>query len=590
MEKALNSQSFQRSRRCLSFWTRACHSAARTAVVVLCCVYPLIGLPLAGQSPTPGAAQTEPLESPGVAVRVDGRPIFYVYAEVGGVTLEERAEAISERILLLSKNKSISPDAIHLDDRGAWTEIVAGNERLLAITDADARVVEKQRSELAAEYAEILQQVVRRYRTEHTLSHLLWGMVYAFAALLLLAAALTVLFWTRRKLRRRLYARLTHPNVKLPPDALKAKMKAYLGRPFLILARIVFWMMVIGLVQACITLVMRFFPSTRYSSYQITGWVFSGLAAFAQAVIGYIPRLILLAFIVIGTSFLIRLNAYLFREIRDQRLAIHGFYPDWAEPTAKLIRALICAAAVVIAFPYLPGSESPAFKGISVFVGVLLSLGSSSAMAHAVAGTILTYMRAFQIGDFVRIGTDLGEVVEKTLLVTRIKTQKSEVITIPNGTVLGGVVVNYSAEGRKRGVIFHTVVTIGYSAPWRQVHELLISAALATEGVLHDPGPFVLQTGLNDFYVSYELNAYTAIPGQMQSVYSRLHQNIQDRFNEAGVEINSPHYTCLRNGNETTIPESYRPSTYRRMPFEVQNVDNQSNGARAPYSYSEKGK
>jgi len=196
-------------------------------------------------------------------------------------------------------------------------------------------------------------------------------------------------------------------------------------------------------------------------------------------------------------------------------------------------------------------------------------------------------MRAFQVGDFVRIGTDLGEVVEKTLLVTRIKTQKSEVITIPNGTVLGGVVVNYSAEGRKRGVIFHTVVTIGYTTPWRQVHELLMSAALATEGVLHDPGPFVLQTGLNDFYVSYELNAYTAIPGQMQTVYSRLHQNIQDRFNEARVEINSPHYTCLRNGNETTIPESYRPSTYRRMPFEVQHVEDTGPGASMPYRYEE---
>src|SRR5262249_26478225 len=154
---------------------------------------------------------------------------------------------------------------------------------------------------------------------------------------------------------------------------------------------------------------------------------------------------------------------------------------------------------------YLPGSQSPAFKGISVFLGLLLSLGSTSAMGHAVAGTILTYMRAFQIGDFVKIGTEMGQVVEKTLLVTRIRTQKNEVITIPNNTVWGGVVMTYRGEGRKRGVIFHTVVTIGYSAPWRQVHELLISAALETEDILRDPPPFVLQTGLNDFYVAYEL-------------------------------------------------------------------------------------
>ena len=588
MVETPNRQSSQLLR--FRIWTRTRFNAARSSVTLMCCVWVILGLRLAAQSPAVIGDRSEPVENPGVAVQVDGRPILYVYAQVGGITPRERAEAISKRIILLSKDTSIPADAIHPQDRGTWTEIVAGHERLIAITEADARAAERQRSELAMEYTEILQEVVRRYRAEHTLRRFLWGAVYAFIALLLLAATLTLMFWTRRKLRRRLHARFAHPGAKPPPDALKAKMKAYLGRPFLVLMRIVFWLVALGLVQACITIVMRFFPATRYSSYQITGWVFSGLAAFGQAVIGYIPHLILLAFIIVGTSFLIRLNAYLFREIRDERLAIHGFYPDWAEPTAKLVRALICAAAVVIAFPYLPGSESPAFKGISVFVGVLLSLGSTSAMAHAVAGTILTYMRAFQIGDFVRIGTDLGEVVEKTLLVTRIKTQKSEVITIPNGTVLGGVVVNYSAEGRKRGVIFHTVVTIGYSAPWRQVHKLLISAALATEGVLHDPGPFVLQTGLNDFYVSYELNAYTAIPGQMQTVYSRLHQNIQDRFNEAGVEINSPHYTCLRNGNETTIPESYRPGTYRRMPFEVQNVDSQENGARIPYTYSEKEK
>jgi small-conductance mechanosensitive channel len=182
-------------------------------------------------------------------------------------------------------------------------------------------------------------------------------------------------------------------------------------------------------------------------------------------------------------------------------------------------------------------------------------------------------MRAFQVGDFVRIGNDVGEVIEKTLLVTRICTQKNEVITIPNGTVLGGVVVNYSAESRKQGVIFHTVVTIGYSAPWRQVHELLISAALGTEDVVHDPSPFVLQTALDDFYVAYELNAYTKKPRNMLNIYSVLHQNIQDKFNEAGVEINSPHYTSLRDGNETTIPQGYLPREYRRPAFEVRQVN-----------------
>jgi small-conductance mechanosensitive channel len=179
--------------------------------------------------------------------------------------------------------------------------------------------------------------------------------------------------------------------------------------------------------------------------------------------------------------------------------------------------------------------------------------------------------------------------MEKTFLVTRIRTQKKEVVTIPNGTVLGGVVVNYSAEARTSGVIFHTVVTIGYSAPWRQVHELLVSAALATDDILQNPGPFVLQTALNDFYVAYELNSYTANPRNMQTIYSQLHQNIQDKFNEAGVEINSPHYTSLRDGNRTTIPNEYLPANYKKPAFEVQAANGFQKMRTTPTHLTEKG-
>jgi small-conductance mechanosensitive channel len=231
------------------------------------------------------------------------------------------------------------------------------------------------------------------------------------------------------------------------------------------------------------------------------------------------------------------------------------------------------AATAVVIFPF-PGSNSPAFRGISVFLGVLLSLGSTSAVAHGVAGTILTYMRSFSVGDFVKIGDAVGEVVEKTLLVTRVCTQKREIVTIPNGSVLGGVVVNYSAEARKGGVIFYTKVSIGYNAPWRKVHELMISAALSTRDILESPEPFVLQSSLDDFYVSYELNAFTNHPENMQRIYSDLHQNIQDKFNEGGTEINSPHYTSLRDGNRVAMPDEYVPKEYKEPAFGVREVRN----------------
>jgi small-conductance mechanosensitive channel len=258
-----------------------------------------------------------------------------------------------------------------------------------------------------------------------------------------------------------------------------------------------------------------------------------------------------------------------FDEIGKSNLSIKGFYSEWAEPSAKLIRVLVWVLVLVVIFPYLPGSKSPAFQGISIFVGVLLSLGSSSAVANAIAGVILTYMRAFSIGDWVKIGDTVGEVQERSTWVTRILTQKYEVITIPNATILNGSVMNYTREATKTGVIFHTTVTIGYDAPWKTVHQLLIDAALATRDVLRNPQPFVLQTQLNDFFVAYEINAFTDNPRMMQFIYSDLHQNIQDKFNEAGVEICSPHFAALRDGNKIAIPERYIAQDYAAPGFRV---------------------
>ena len=546
-----------------------------TAACVLVCILcsaPFTQASKEKSSDSEGATDSNAIENPGVPVEIDGRPVLVVYAQIAGVSPQERAEAIQQRIVALANRRNIALEAIHAEDRGIWTEILGGNDRIMGITEADAAAAERKRQELAAEYTEIIRQVVKQYRENHTWQHILWGTLYAALATVGLGGLLVAFFWIRRRMRSKV-DRWLGSGAEAPAQPLRTRLRRYLGQPLVTLSRAAFWIFVIALVQAYATLVLGFFPSTKYTSYQISNWLFSELAAFGKVVIGYIPNLILLVFICLATYYLIKLNEYIFGEVRDQKLAIRGFYPDWAEPTAKLVRVLILAAGAIVAFPYLPGSESPAFKGISVFLGVLLSLGSTSAVAHAVAGTILTYMRAFQVGDFVRIGSDLGEVVEKTLLVTRILTQKNEIVTIPNGTVLGGVVVNYSAETKNKGVIFHTTATIGYNAPWRKVHALLISAALATEDVLHDPPPFVLQTALNDFYVAYELNAYTAKPKSMQNIYSVLHQNIQDKFNEAGVEINSPHYTSLRDGNQTTIPENYLPGDYESPVFEFQEVN-----------------
>jgi len=541
------------------------------SLLLSCCLCMAASSPVWSES---GSASSEnsdaaAIDNPGTPVEIDGKPILMVYASIGTFTAAERAQAIQHRIIALGLRQNVAIDSIHVEDRGTWSEILAGNDRIMGITEADAKAAEQPRAELAVEYTEIIRHVVKQYREGHTWQRFFWGALYALLATFVLVGVLLGIHVVQRTARSKVERWLERRQGEERP----LRLRRYIGPPFSAFLRGLYWLLILGLVQAYVTVVLSFFASTRYTSSRITSWLFSELADFAKTLVGYIPNLMLVVLIGLATSYLIRLSQYVFAEIRDGTLTVRGFYPDWAEPTAKLVRFFILVAAAIIAFPYLPGSDSPAFKGISVFLGVLLSLGSTSAVAHGVAGTILTYMRAFQVGDFVRIGNDIGEVMEKTLLVTRICTQKKEVVTIPNGTVLGGVVVNYSAEARGKGVIFHTTVTIGYNAPWRKVHELLVSAALATDGVLRDPIPFVLQTALNDFYVAYELNAYTAHPKNMLAIYSQLHQNIQDKFNEAGVEINSPHYTSLRDGNRVTIPDEYLPANYKSPTFEVQAVN-----------------
>jgi small-conductance mechanosensitive channel len=229
----------------------------------------------------------------------------------------------------------------------------------------------------------------------------------------------------------------------------------------------------------------------------------------------------------------------------------------------------VIALALVLAFPYLPGSASPAFQGVSIFIGLLLSLGSTSVVANIVSGLVLTYTHAFRVGDRVRIADTVGDVIEKGLLVTRMRTIKNVEITVPNGMVMGSHIINYSAVAQEHGLILNTTITLGYDIPWRLIHETLIKAAQATNGILPEPRPFVLQTSLDDFYVSYELNAYTDQPNKMIVVYSELHQNIQDFCNEAGIEILSPHYGALRDGNPSTIPSDYLPKGYQAPPFQI---------------------
>jgi small-conductance mechanosensitive channel len=291
-----------------------------------------------------------------------------------------------------------------------------------------------------------------------------------------------------------------------------------------------------------------------------------------RAFVGYLPNFFFVVVITAVFYVVIRLVGLFFRQIALGRLVFQNFPAEWADPTNKIVRVLLIAFGLVVAFPYLPASNSPAFAGVSVFIGVLFSLASSSALSNMIAGTVLTYTGAFRVGERVKVGDAFGDIIETSLLVTRVRTIKNENITIPNGLVLGSAVTNYSRSASTLGLILHTSVTIGYDAPWRKIHDLLIAAARDTPGILDEPRPFVWQTALNDFYVTYEINAYTNTPRDMIEIYAALHARIQDTFYAAGVEIMSPHFTAIRDGNTIAIPEGSRPPGYRAPSFRVENT------------------
>lgn len=308
--------------------------------------------------------------------------------------------------------------------------------------------------------------------------------------------------------------------------------------------------------SAVLTMTFSLMPWTEGLAHTLWETVADVGASFWESFLAFLPDLVTLVAIAVVARFALKVLRFFYEGLQQGKIRYAGIHAELVEPTYQILRFLVIASALVAAFPYIPGSDSPVFRGLSIFVGFLLSLGSTSLVANIVAGIVLTYSRGLKIGDRVALGDSVGDVTERTLLVVRLRTIKNVIITIPNAVVLQKEIVNYSAEAADEGLILHTSVTIGYDVPWRQVQALLIAAARQTPKILRDPAPFVLKTSLDDYYITYELNAFTGEPACMAVTYSNLHQNILDQFNDAEVEILSPAYMAIRDGDGTTIPET----------------------------------
>ncbi|MDR1107762.1 MAG: mechanosensitive ion channel family protein [Spirochaetaceae bacterium] len=307
----------------------------------------------------------------------------------------------------------------------------------------------------------------------------------------------------------------------------------------------------VTLLQLIITvpIVFSLFPLTERLAGRIFGYILTPLKNIAWGMINYIPNLFTIIIIITVTRYVTRSLRFFATQISRGKLVLPGFYADWAQPTFNILRILLYAFTVAIIYPYLPGSDSAIFQGVSVFVGIIFSLGSTSAIGNLVAGVVITYMRPFKIGDRIKLNDVTGFVVEKSPIVIRVKTAKNEYVTFPNMMILNSSVVNYhtSSDENEEGLILYTTVTFGYNTPWQTVEAILIEAALKTIHVQKEPRPFVLQTALDDFYANYQINLYTKNIEAISAIYSDLNKNIQDGFRAAGLDMTAPHF-------RTTLP------------------------------------
>ena len=491
----------------------------------------------------------------GIPVVADGDTLFYLYTKRGGYTPQQRAQMTGSAIEELGRRFNLRPDSVSVDHSDIVSDLMYGNKVLLSLTDQDALWEGVSRDSLANERRQNVVDKLHEMKAEHGI----WRMAKRILYFVLVIVGQYFLFrltnWLFRKLKVRI---LRLKDTKIKPvsiqgyELLDAQKQANLlvflasvGRYILMGLQLLF----------TVPLIFIIFPQTEGLAYRLLGYIWNPIRGIFVGIIDYIPKLFTIIVIWYAVKYLVRFVLYLAREVEGGRLKINGFYPDWAMPTFHIIRFLLYAFMIAMIYPYLPGSNSGVFQGISVFVGLIVSLGSSTVIGNIIAGLVSTYMRPFKIGDRIQLNDTTGNIIEKTPLVTRIRTPKNEVVTVPNSFVMSSHTVNYSTSAREYGLIIHSEVSIGYDIPWRKVNELLIDAALNTPGVVDDPRPFVLETSLSDWYPVYQVNAYIKEADKMPQIYSNLHQNIQDKFNEAGIEIMSPHYMAMRDGNETTIPK-----------------------------------
>ena len=522
----------------------------------------LLQTSLFAQTPDSLTVIQAPVSTEPVSITLDYDSAFIIYNGIGPYSLEERAELISDRLASLDYAE-FDMNGLRIEKGEMADDLFCGETLIMSISDEDARKLGLSRYRTGQYYLWLIHETESTSDlTEPEVESLALNIGIAILIIIVFAVGLRYF----NKLFRIIYMKI-HGQKGKKITGFRIKNYELLTEEkavtFVIYAaKIIKIALLVLIIYLLLPLLFSLFPWTKGIATTLFGYILDPLKSMGSNAVAFIPNLLTIMVIWFVTRYVLRLLTFFKDEVAKGRLELPGFYPEWARPTANILKGLIIALAFIGSWPLLPMSDSDIFKGVSTFIGLLVALGGAGAISNVIAGLVITYMRSFKIGDRVRIGEVIGDVKEKSLLNTRIKTIKNEIITIPNSQMLNSHTINYTTANDEEGLILHTTITLGYDVPWRTVHKVLIEAALATEFVKKLPKPYVLQTSLDDFYVSYQLNARTREIHKMALIYSELHKNIQDKCNEAGIEILSPHYAANRDGNQSTMPAEYLPEDY----------------------------
>lgn len=511
------------------------------------------GLRAQEQQPATMAPGNEPSTAP---VVVDGRMVLRVRG-ISAYPASERARNVRKRIVDIARDGSFSVDKLRIVNDQEASSIYAGETRLIAILDADAQIEDLDRKLLAEVIMGKIAEVITDYRTDRSPGVILEHAAYALG----LTAIFVLIFWALVRLFRGLNAwAVRHVHKGVQDIASKSHHLIQAEQLWTLVAGLLNTLKILALLVLTyfyLNSALGLFPWTRPAAMILFDLILNPVRSLWFGFVDSLPDLAFLVILYLILRYILKLERMFFTQVSRGNIKLQNFDRDWAMPTFKIVRFMTIAFAVVIAYPYIPGSDSMAFKGVSVFLGVIFSFGSTSFIANILAGLAMTYRGAFKEGDRVRIDDVFGDVEDIKLMTTRIRTLKNESVMIPNSNILNTNVTNYTVMARKPGLLLHTTVGIGYDTPWRQVEAMLLLAAERTEGLQQKPEPFVLQTLMGDYAVNYEINAYCTEAERMVAIRSELHRNIQDVFNEYGVQIMSPAYVADPASAKIVPPENW---------------------------------